>query len=151
MRRTYNVFDCILGEYIMKDALPSAIQKKIGIKNKMVCQYETLRMKFHQQYQFEICREWGEASTSPFISVYDLKTGDYVMAEASAKEISEKYGLLENTVENYASLCKAIRGTYLLFRSDRVPVKKLITEDLIESWETITNSLNPKRKERQAG
>lgn len=151
MRRTYNVYDCINGEFVLNDAPPAKIQKEIGIKNKMVSRYADLGTIFHQQYRFEICREWDEAACSPFICVYDLRAGDYVMVDATARQISDKYGIHEKTVEQYASSSRAIKGTWLLFRSDRVPVKILLSDELIETWETVANMLNPRRKERKVG
>lgn len=151
MRRSYNVYDIKSNRFIMDDALPSAIQKEVGIKNKMIGTYAEAGIVFKKRYRFHICREWDEAGCCPFICVYDLRDGDYTMVDVSAKEVSEKYGIKEKTVEQYASLSKAIKGTWLLFRSDRIPVNKLLTEELAEKWESVANMINPRRKERQAG
>jgi hypothetical protein len=151
MRRTYNVYDCVLKKTILEDVMPSAIFKSIGMNSRMVCRYADGGMLYHQRYKFDICREMEDSSCSPFICVYDLRDGEYITSNATAKEISEKYGIQEKTVEQYASSSKVIRGTWLLFRADNIPVNKLLSEELAKKWEEIANKINPRRKERQAG
>lgn len=146
MKQTYDVFDTKEHKITMHDVVASEIEKALGVNSRLISKYSECGYKCKKRYLFTIVEESSRCEAHSLFCVYDMQEGEYKMSQVTIDEVSEKYGIKKATAEQYSSTYRTVKGRYLIFRAEKIPVHIILPIELQDDWNNTMKRIGRKRR-----